>query len=163
MNKGNSRAKSASELRPGSKDEDQQAWSELYILTEHWQSDIKFFHYELNFLNILVDKYFTRLMAEEENVSKVKPVAMKLSRIEDRERELDQKITKHLQHIQELMENPSSDNSQKFRDEHVELEIELANFLKDFRATKSEVFGLTEQVLKSEKAKHLLAQTSEDP
>jgi len=149
--------KSASELQPGSKEEYQETWSKLYILTEHWQSDVKFFHYELNFLNTLVDKYFTQLTAEAENIGKVRPVALTLSKIEARARALDQKITKHLQHIRELMENPFSPNSPEFKDEHGQLELELAIFLKDFRATKSEVFALTEQVLKSEKAKHLLS------
>jgi hypothetical protein len=130
-------------------------WSAVYTLTEHWQADMKFFNDELNFLNILVDKYLLKL-AEEGHISTIAPLAMALTKLEVNNRELDQKIEKHKLHIQEVIENPFSHNSQAVKDEHIALESELYDFVDIFRITKKEIFDSTEQILKSEKAKHLL-------
>lgn len=143
------------DVHHGSKEELNQSWMELYVLTGHWQSDLKFFQDELRFLNILIDKYLVKLI-EEDNVSKVTPLTLALSRLEARNREIGASVTKHLRHIQELIENPFSNDSQHTKDEHLTLEGALVDFVKDFRLTKREIFVSTEQILKSEKAKHLL-------
>ena len=71
-----------------------QSWTELFVLTEHWQSDMRFFHDELNFLNTLIDKYLIKLI-EEDNVSRIAPLTLALTKLEARSRALDQKIVGH--------------------------------------------------------------------
>ncbi|WP_299524390.1 hypothetical protein [uncultured Lutibacter sp.] len=39
---------------------------ELYILTEHWKSDMLFYKEDLNFLNHLIDKYFIWISKKED-------------------------------------------------------------------------------------------------
>lgn len=148
--------KSALEVHPGPKDEPFQSWTRLYALTEHWQSDVKFFHDELRFLHTLIDKYLLKLI-EEDNVSKIAPLTLALTKLEARNGMLQQKLVKHLEHLQALTKNPVANDSRLTNDEHVTLEHELVDFVKDFRFTKGEIFRSTEHVLKSEKAKHLLA------
>jgi len=155
MDKKISEKKSTLDIHRGSREELNQSWIELYALTEHWQSDLKFFQDELNFLNMLIDKYLIKLI-EEDNVSRISPLTLALSRLDSRSRSMAGKVTKHLQHLQELMENPFSHDSQHAKDEHLALESDLIDFVKDFRFTKGEIFSSTEQTLKSEKAKHLL-------
>jgi hypothetical protein len=155
MNKNVSQKKSVLDVHHGSTEELNQSWTELYILTEHWQSDLKFFQDELSFLNILIDKYLIKFI-EEDNVSKITPLTLALSRLEARNRMIGERAIKHLQYIRELMENHFSRDSQNARDEHLSLENDLVDFVKDFRFAKGEIFSSTEQILKSEKAKHLL-------
>jgi hypothetical protein len=55
-----------------------------------------------------------------------------------------------------LIENPFSSDGQKSKDEHDELELAIAEFVKGFRQLKKEIFQLTESVMESEKISHLL-------
>lgn len=130
-------------------------WQELYILTGHWQSDMKFFQDEIRFLVNLVNKYFMFLI-EDENIMKVQTVAGKLSRIDEQRSVLERKIIIHLHRLKELMEDSSTGNEDTFRNEHIALEDEIADLTKSFRETKKAVFELTENVIQSEKIKHLL-------
>jgi hypothetical protein len=155
MDRKDNEQKTVLDLHPGSKEDLFQSWTALFVLTKHWLSDMKFFRSELNFLNTLIDRYLLKLV-EEDNVSTIAPLALALSRLESRSHELGQKIMKHLQHIQELIEDPFSHDSQTAKDEHLALENELVDFVKNFRITKAEIFTSAEHVLKSEKAKHLL-------
>jgi len=145
-------------LELSSKDKNPDAsWSEFYVLAEHWQSDMMFFQDELQFLSTLIDKYFMRL-TEEENISKTKPLTKTLSGMVTHGQHLAHKILEHSKHLQELMQNPFPYDSQIVKDEHAELEKDLNNFVRALRAVKRETFELTEQVLRTEKAKHLLGQ-----
>jgi hypothetical protein len=95
-------------------------------------------------------------LIEDENLTNVQAMAAKLSRAEKQRSALDSKISEHLHHIRELMEVPSKVNTDAYRREHIELEDEFAEFTKSFRETKKAVFELTENVIHSEKIKHLL-------
>jgi hypothetical protein len=155
MEKNENQKKIILDVHHGSTAELNYSWSELYALTEHWLSDLKFFQDEISFLNILIDKYLLKLI-EEDNVSKISPSTMALSRLEARSSKMVQRVGKHLKHIEGLMENSFSHDSQNIKDEHLSLERDLIDFVKDFRYAKEEIFRSTEQTLRSEKAKHLL-------
>jgi hypothetical protein len=40
-------------------------WQKLYILTEHWKSDLLFYKQDLKFLHHFIDKYFLRISKRE--------------------------------------------------------------------------------------------------
>jgi hypothetical protein len=130
-------------------------WQELHALTTHWQSDMVFFGDELRFIDLLIDKYFTSLV-DNENIAVTKDVAAKLSDIKKTYESLYQKILKHLRHIENLMVNPFALDVSAFRNEHATLEDELVAFVKNFRDIKQRVFQLTDRVVKTEKQKHLI-------
>ena len=130
-------------------------WQMLYILTEHWQSDLAFFEDELRFFRSLVDKYFFSLI-DEETIAKTRLLVAGLSSLEKRRASLERKIQEHLKHLANFLENPFPYNAKHFRDEHARLEVVVAAYLKNFRQTKKDIFGFVEHVMESEKAKHLL-------
>lgn len=131
-------------------------WQELHVLTTHWQSDMNFFTDELRFIDILFEKYFTAFV-DKDNIGKTKGVAAKLADVKTTRDTLEQRILKHLHHIEELMINPFAHDASAFRNEHAILEDDLAAFAKSFRDVKHEVFQLTEHIAKTERAKHLIA------
>jgi len=130
-------------------------WQELHALTSHWQSDIVFFGDELRFIDLLIDKYFTSLV-DQENITVTKDVASKLSDIKKTYESLHEKVLKHLRHIENLMVNPFALDASAFRNEHQTLEDELVAFVKGFRNVKGRVFQLTDRVVKTEKQRHLI-------
>lgn len=132
-------------------------WVGLFILAEHWQSDLKFYAHESQFLRSLIDKYFMWLI-DEKYINSTKKLAARLMKIEKRRSQMENSVAEHLKHLANLIQNPFPYDAQTFRDEHSGLEILLTAYLKDFRIIKKEIFLLTEQVIESEKVKHLLRQ-----
>jgi hypothetical protein len=130
-------------------------WQELYILTEHWNSDIDFFLYELSFLETLFDKNFSHLF-DNENSNEAKISAGQLVDLKARHKKLQDRIRHHLIHITQFLKNSAAQDESQFRNEHVQLEDELTDFVKRFREVKHKIFKLVERISKSEKGKHLL-------
>lgn len=130
-------------------------WQQLYVLTEHWQKDMEFYKDELRFLYKLVDKYFIWLV-DDEHIRMVQNIVNEIRLDERKGNEIREAIKLHLRHLESLMQNAFSQDEQKFRDEHSELEDALAQYAKDFRDIKKTVFQATELVMESEKLGHLL-------
>lgn len=124
-------------------------WEQLYVLTEYWQSDIVFYKQDLNFLHHLIDKYFLYL-SKKENIDLVLEIEVNLLDVEKQCNTLLERINKHLHHLSELVDDPFTYVSDKFRDEHEQLEDDLAQFLKDFRQNRKEVFSITEHMIGGE-------------
>ncbi|MEP1096581.1 MAG: hypothetical protein ABJG78_15805 [Cyclobacteriaceae bacterium] len=143
-------------LRPKSDYLHQSDWEELYILTKHWKSDMEFYSDEIDFLRLLMDKYFIWLI-EGQNISHTKELVQKLSSKDQERQEISELIEKHLHHLEGLLKSTSTEDDQKFRDEHAELEDRFTDFVKAFMSTKREAFSMTEHVMESEKIKRLLS------
>ena len=124
-------------------------WEQLYVLTEHWKSDLLFFRDDLRFLHHLIDKYFLWI-SKKENIDKVRDIEVNLLEIDKQCDSLLEKTSKHLHHLAELIDDPFTYVSDKFRDEHEILEDELAQFVKDFRKNRKEVFTITEHIIEGE-------------
>lgn len=129
--------------------------SGLFILAEHWQTDLKFYADESRFLRSLIDKYFMWLI-DDKFIDATKKMATKLLKLEKSRSQIEQQVAEHMKHLANLIQNPFPYDAQAYRDEHAGLESSLADFLKEFRIIKREIFLLTEQVIESEKVKHLL-------
>lgn len=124
-------------------------YQQLYILTEHWYSDLQFYKEELIFLNHLIDKYFIWLV-HKEHLDEMRILVSSLTETSKNCDELLEKTAKHLSHLAELIDDPFKYDSHKFRSEHEELENKITSFVKQFRKTKKETFTVSEQVIEKE-------------
>lgn len=130
-------------------------WVNWHLLTGHWQSDIAFFEDEMKFFRSLIDRYF-RALIDEKFIERTRAIAITLADLEDERQLLGQKVSSHRKNLAALMENPFSHDAQTTADEHQVLEIAMTDFVKHFRKAKIDIFLLTEPVLQSQKASHLL-------
>ncbi len=130
-------------------------WNEIHVLARHWQSDLEFYGDEIRFLCGLIDKYFIWL-SEDENINLVRALSEKLLKLSTERKELSEKISAHLSQLARVIENVFPREEAQFRNEHVQLESRLSDFLKTFREVKKQVFAVTEQVMEEEKLKRLL-------
>ena len=48
-------------------------WQELYVLTDHWKSDLAFYKDDLRFLHHLIDKYIIWI-TKDENLNMVQDI-----------------------------------------------------------------------------------------
>jgi hypothetical protein len=130
-------------------------WQELYVLTEHWKSDLLFYKDDLKFLHHLLDKYFIWI-TKTENLKAVQAIGQNI--LEDTLAcgKLLDRLDKHLAQLARLIDDATKFNTKVFRAEHEELEDEIATFIKSVRLNRKELFKLTEFVVDSERLEHLL-------
>ena len=124
-------------------------WKDLYVLTEHWKSDLLFYKDDLKFLDQLIDKYFMWLSIKE-NIDKAREIELVLVELDRQCYQLIKAVNKHLIKLGELVENPFKYNSAQFRLQHQLLEEKIANFYKNFKEGRVKVFDITEHVMESE-------------
>ncbi len=130
-------------------------WQELYVLAEHWKSDLLFYRDDLKFLHHLIEKYFIWIV-KRDDLEKVRTVGSALLK-DDREcAELLDKVDKHMAHIADFMEYHIKNGGQDFRKEHEKLEDDIALFVKKVRENRKQVFSVTEHLMDSEKLEYLL-------
>lgn len=124
-------------------------WEQLYILTEHWHSDMGFYMDEMRFLHKLVDKYFCWITMDE-NRTKANAIAIDIKKTQQEAIWLKESIEKHLKHISDLVKHRTARDDAEFREEHMLLEDHMADFAKLFRKLKAEVFAVTEFIMETE-------------
>lgn len=130
-------------------------WQQLYVLTEHWKSDLLFYKDDLKFLHHLIDKYFI-WMVRKDNVVKVRTIIKNLHTTDEQCVDLLKRVNTHLSHLSGLIDDPFKYDSHQFRTEHQTLEDDMVSFVKTFRTNRKESFHITEHVIESEKLGHLL-------
>lgn len=124
-------------------------WDELYVLTQHWKSDLEFYRDDLRFLHHLIDKYFMWI-TKKENLDMVKKLKVGLADVKLKGDDLIKKIGKHLIQLGYMVEDPSKKDAGIIKTEHEHLEEEMAKFVKLFRENRKEVFTITEYIMDSE-------------
>jgi hypothetical protein len=135
---------------------EENTWQQFFVLAEHWQSDLKFFADELQFLKNIIDKYFIWL-TDEKNVADTQHLTADLINLEKSRAYIEQKVENHLKDLASLIKHAVSQTAQNNKDEHGELQIALAVFVKDFRQMKRRIFEVTKRVMESEKDHRLLS------
>ncbi|WP_178985575.1 hypothetical protein [Winogradskyella helgolandensis] len=124
-------------------------WKQLFVLTEHWKSDLLFYNDDLKFLHHLIDKYFMWI-SKKENIELVQEIEVSLIKMDKKTTLLMERIDKHLHHLAELIDDPFVFVADTFRKEHQLLEDDLVQFLKDFRKNRKDVFKITEHLIEGE-------------
>ena len=130
-------------------------WQELYVLTEHWRSDLEFYKDDLLFLHHLVDKYFIWI-TKSENLEMVKEIMLQIRGLENQCRELMAGVKEHMHNLAQFANESAKQSLPKITEDHVVLETSIYNFVKDFRANRKEVFRITEYVIDSEELTNLM-------
>ncbi|MCK0144916.1 hypothetical protein MWU78_04555 [Arenibacter sp. F26102] len=130
-------------------------WYELYVLTEHWKSDLEFYRDDLRFLHHLIDKYFMWI-TKPENLDMVKELKAGLFDLKKKNRDLLEKVGRHKNTLGHMVENHNKADAGIIRTEHEHLEEEVENFVKKFRSNRKEVFAITEFIIDSESLANLM-------
>jgi hypothetical protein len=130
-------------------------WQELYILTDHWKSDLNFYKDDLRFLHHLIDKYIIWI-TKDENLNMVEGIKKNLFEIGNKSADLMKEVTTHQANLGLMVENPVQSSNPQFAKDHEILESEISKFVKLFRTNRKEVFKITEYVIDSEELPNIL-------
>ncbi|NHF59609.1 hypothetical protein FK220_009675 [Flavobacteriaceae bacterium TP-CH-4] len=124
-------------------------WDELYVITQHWKSDLEFYKDDLRFLHHLIDKYLIWI-TKKENLDLVGKTKSNLFELKVKSKDLLEKLHKHMIQLGYLVEDSNRSDAGVIKTEHEHLEEEIANFVKLFRTNRKEVFNITEYIIDSE-------------
>ncbi len=124
-------------------------WDELYVLNEHWKSDIEFYRDDLRFLHHLIEKYIIWI-TKQENLEMVKKLKTGLYDMNTKSKDLLEKVSKHGMQLGYLVEDSSKVDAGIIKTELEHLEEEISQFVKSFRENRREVFRITEYAIDSE-------------
>lgn len=141
--------------RPKDNYSHQANWSELYSLTKHWISDLQFYQQDLSFLHGLVDKYFIWI-SNDNSLKEMRAIGNDLLKNERDCDHLIKLIGHHLDELGRAVENPEKADAQELRQNHEELENQMARLIKQIRENRKDVFSITEHIMDSEQLSHLL-------
>lgn len=130
-------------------------WQELYILSKHWKSDLLFYKEDLQFLHRLINKYIIWL-TKSKNIEMVRRIENDVNRTRTTCKDLFEKVQAHLRLYEKIEKDKAHWDDVVFRKEHEILEDELAEFVKEFRKNRKEVFKITEYVVDSEQLVSIL-------
>ncbi|MDB4270594.1 hypothetical protein N9896_00730 [bacterium] len=130
-------------------------WQELYILTDHWKSDLNFYKDDLRFLHHLIDKYIIWI-TKDDNLNMVNDIKKNLFEIRKKSMDLMKEVTTHLGNLGLMVENPVQSSNPQFIEDHEALEDKISKFVKLFRTNRKEVFNITEYIIDSEELPNIL-------
>ena len=130
-------------------------WQELYILTDHWKSDLNFYKDDLRFLHHLIDKYIIWI-TKDDNLNMVQEIKKNLFEIRNKSMDLMKEVTTHLGNLGLMVENPDQSSNPQFIEDHEALEDKISKFAKLFRSNRKEVFSITEYIIDSEELPNIL-------
>ncbi|MCG9971669.1 hypothetical protein [Christiangramia crocea] len=125
-------------------------WEELYVLTRHWVSNLEFYKDDLKFFRHLIDKYFIWINEKEHQV-KAESIRNGVIKLTRQSNDLIKETLKHLGHIKDIMEDPFTHDSQRFREEHQGLEDKISEFIKSCRTQRRELFSITEHIVENDR------------
>lgn len=127
------------------------SWEQLYILANHWKSDLEFYKEDLRFLHHLVEKYVIWITLSE-NLALVKTIESNLFGLKEQAEALLGRVSKH----QKQLGQRNGKDSLAITQEHQALEQAFALFVKQFRKNREETFKISEYVIDSESLGHIM-------
>lgn len=130
-------------------------WQELYILTDHWKSDLNFYKDDLRFLHHLIDKYIIWI-TKDDNLNLVQEIKKNLFEIRNEGVDLMNEIITHKSNLGLMVENPVEGSNPQFVKDHETLEDKISKYVKLFRSNRKEVFNITEYIIDSEELPNIL-------
>lgn len=129
---------------------DEVTYDHLYILTRHWKQDIEFYLQDLKFLQRLIGKYSIWIKLSE-NAEAVNKLSAGLLKLIEEGKALSGEIEQHLNVLKALVSNEQEvKDRENLTSLHITLENEFADFVRNFRNNRQEVFKISEQVMDSE-------------
>lgn len=124
-------------------------WQQLYVLTEHWKSDLSFYEGDLKFLHHLIDKYFMWI-SKKEHIDMVREIEVNLLATDEQCESMLNRVNENLHHLASLIDNSFANDSNEFRIEHANLEDDITTFVKTFRSNRKEIFTVTNYLMDTE-------------
>ena len=129
-------------------------WEKMYMRAEDWQQDLAFFKEEFGFLHNLIGGYIV-WVGNEDDMPQIQTVVKRLNKLQDVQGDLNQKLTRQMVTLEELLNKSYKGSQWQVKEENAELSKLLKDFTKDIRALKKDIHTVTKIVTDSKKFRQL--------
>ncbi|HEY5749865.1 MAG TPA: hypothetical protein VIU12_27550 [Chryseolinea sp.] len=145
--------------KPAVGDSQIKVWQSYHVITEHWRSDLQFEKDELNFFRKLISEHFVQFM-DKDHAERSRKLTAILTKLDKHRDELQTRIAEHGAQMLKIVKDPLLFvDALLYKHDQEQLENEMLTFIKSHRSLKKKLMLLSEEILRSEKIKHLLAGT----
>jgi len=129
---------------------------QMHEASKEWLSELKFIRDELLFFEDLITT-FTSQLIESGKFSDNKEIIDAINRSNKRNNSLIEAIKTHQNELQIMVDKIDQLEEEKaYVNEHRTLTTTIAEFLKEYKALKSQLFEIIKSIKKEEKFKHLI-------
>ena len=130
---------------------------ELYILSNHWISDINFIEDETRFLKNVVDKYLAPILKDDQ-LAKANDFNKNLLQLEANIPALKTEISDFLKFIKPMINESNQEIGINLLEKFTTLEAEMKTLFESVKQIKKSLFSFTEEIMKTEKCSIFLNQ-----
>lgn len=129
---------------------------QLHEASKEWLSELKFIRDEHLFFEDLITTFTSQLIAIGK-FSDNKEIVDAINRSNKRNNLLIETIKTHENELQIMVDKINQLEQEKaYTKEHKDLTITIANFLKEYKTLKSQLFSIIKNIQKEDKQKHLI-------
>ena len=129
---------------------------ELHQESLGWASELKFARDEQRFLNDLI-KENTLDLVDEKIFDRVKPVVSSLDKSEKKLKPLLKQVQLHENQLRIMVDDVDQLKMEgAYLETHSDLADELANYFREYKTAKSEIFKIISEIMKKRRQKRLL-------
>lgn len=129
---------------------------EMHFSSLQWKSELNFIRDEHRFFEDMLKEY-TMPILKSELFPKVKGLIERLSLSEKELQELEKRVQKHINKLQNLLDEVAEPREGRFyRKEHKTLLNDVIHYSRQYKRIKREIFEAVSSALKVQKQKRLL-------
>jgi len=129
---------------------------DLYKKTQDWVAEIEFIKIEQQFLKELLAEHIIEL-CESDNFNKAKLLLKGIDHENILGNDLLISIDDHNVNLSLLIENIYLKREADFRKNHELIEVEVTNYIQNFRYIKEQIYELVLLIMKNNKKHHMLS------
>ncbi|UMB54664.1 hypothetical protein MKD41_04145 [Lutibacter sp. A64] len=129
---------------------------DLYKKTQDWVAEIEFIKIEQQFLKELLAEHIIEL-CESDNFNKAKLLLKGIDHESILGDDLLISIDDHNVNLSLLLENIYLKREANFRNNHELIEVEVTNYIQNFRFIKEQIYELVLLIMKNNKKHHMLS------
>ncbi|WCO02850.1 hypothetical protein [Psychroserpens ponticola] len=129
---------------------------DMHLASQEWLSELKFIKDEHLFFEDLITT-FTSQLIESGKFSENKEIIDAVNRSQKRNNLLIEAIKVHENDLQIMVDGIDQlDEEKAYTKEHSGLMIAIADFLKEYKSLKTQLFSIIKKIKKEDKQKHLI-------
>ena len=129
-------------------------WESLYLLTDNWKKELEFYYFDISFLEILIENYFSELLMYE-NLDELRELQIEVFELKSQCEYLLNDTRINLESIVCIINGTYIHTPSGFKIENEQLGDTIVRFIDNERKMRRVVFCMIKDVFENQKKKQV--------
>ena len=129
-------------------------WESLYLLTDNWKKELEFYYFDISFLEILIENYFSELLLYE-NLDELRELQIEVFEFKSQCEYLLNDARINLESIVCIINDTYIHDPSGFKIENEQLGDTIVRFIDNERKMRRVVFSMIKDVFENQKKKQV--------